>query len=46
MKIEKDDFEKKYKEVATRITQLEEDIVTANQKAIAKETELDRLEKY
>lgn len=43
LKIEKDDFEKKYKEVATRITQLEEDIVTANQKAIAKETELDSI---
>ncbi|XP_078276733.1 tax1-binding protein 1 homolog B isoform X2 [Rhinoraja longicauda] len=43
LKIEKDDFEKKYKEVAARITQLEEDIVTANQKAIAKETELDSI---
>ncbi|XP_062925610.1 tax1-binding protein 1 homolog B isoform X2 [Mobula hypostoma] len=41
LKIEKDDIEKKYKEDAARITQLEEDIVTANQKAIAKETELD-----
>ncbi|XP_069770201.1 tax1-binding protein 1 homolog isoform X3 [Narcine bancroftii] len=41
LKIEKEDIEKKYKEVAARITQLEEDIVTANQKAIAKETELD-----
>ncbi|XP_072139311.1 tax1-binding protein 1 homolog B isoform X2 [Mobula birostris] len=41
LKIERDDIEKKYKEDAARITQLEEDIVTANQKAIAKETELD-----
>ncbi|XP_051871775.1 tax1-binding protein 1 homolog B isoform X2 [Pristis pectinata] len=41
LKVEKDDVEKKYEEVAARIAQLEEDIVTANQKAITKETELD-----
>ncbi|XP_038653198.1 tax1-binding protein 1-like isoform X2 [Scyliorhinus canicula] len=43
LKFEKEDVEKKYKEAAAKITQLEEDIVTANQKAIAKETELDSI---
>ncbi|XP_067858603.1 tax1-binding protein 1 homolog B isoform X2 [Heptranchias perlo] len=43
LKIEKEDIEKKYKEAAAKITQLEEDIVIANQKAIAKETELDSI---
>ncbi|XP_072365500.1 tax1-binding protein 1 homolog B isoform X2 [Scyliorhinus torazame] len=43
LKFEKEDIEKKYKEAAAKITQLEEDIVTANQKAIAKETELDSI---
>ncbi|XP_067915481.1 tax1-binding protein 1 homolog B isoform X2 [Heterodontus francisci] len=43
LKIEKEDIEKKYKEAVAKITQLEEDIVTANQKAIAKETELDSI---
>uniref|UniRef100_UPI00398F69C7 tax1-binding protein 1 homolog B isoform X2 n=1 Tax=Pristiophorus japonicus TaxID=55135 RepID=UPI00398F69C7 len=43
LKIEKEDIEKKYKEAAAKITQLEEDIVTANQKSIAKETELDSI---
>ncbi|XP_041039677.1 tax1-binding protein 1 homolog B [Carcharodon carcharias] len=42
-KVEKEDIEKKYKEAAAKITQLEEDIVTANEKAIAKETELDSI---
>ncbi|XP_060680603.1 tax1-binding protein 1 homolog B isoform X2 [Hemiscyllium ocellatum] len=43
LKIEKEDIEKRFKEAVAKITQLEEDIVTANQKAIVKETELDSI---
>lgn len=35
-------MKKKHEEAASKVLQLEEDIMTVTQKAIAKETELDR----
>ncbi|NXF00752.1 TAXB1 protein, partial [Smithornis capensis] len=40
---ENDDLKKKHDEAASKVLQLEEDIMTVTQKAIAKETELDSL---
>lgn len=42
LKTENDDLKKKHEEAASKVLQLEEDIMTVTQKAIAKETELDR----
>lgn len=42
LKTEIDDLKKKHDEAASKVLQLEEDIMTVTQKAIAKETELDR----
>ncbi|XP_037985185.1 tax1-binding protein 1 isoform X3 [Motacilla alba alba] len=42
-KRENNDLKKKHDEAASRVLQLEEDIMTVTQKAIAKETELDSL---
>ncbi|XP_074907531.1 tax1-binding protein 1 isoform X4 [Buteo buteo] len=41
LKTEVDDLKKKHDEAASKVLQLEEDIMTVTQKAIAKETELD-----
>ncbi|XP_016851505.1 tax1-binding protein 1 isoform X1 [Anolis carolinensis] len=41
LKTEKDGLKKKYDEATSKVLQLEEDIMTVTQKAIAKETELD-----
>ncbi|KAM9303866.1 tax1-binding protein 1 isoform 3-T4 [Morus bassanus] len=43
LKTEIDDVKKKHDEAASKVLQLEEDIMTVTQKAIAKETELDSL---
>ncbi|XP_025906580.1 tax1-binding protein 1 isoform X4 [Nothoprocta perdicaria] len=43
LKTENDDLKKKHEEAASKVLQLEEDIMTVTQKAIAKETELDSL---
>ncbi|KFQ17387.1 Tax1-binding protein 1, partial [Merops nubicus] len=43
LKNEIDDLKKKHDEAASKVLQLEEDIMTVTQKAIAKETELDSL---
>ncbi|KAM4657524.1 tax1-binding protein 1 isoform 2-T2 [Amazona ochrocephala] len=43
LKTEIDDMKKKHEEAASKVLQLEEDIMTVTQKAIAKETELDSL---
>ncbi|XP_050178103.1 tax1-binding protein 1 isoform X2 [Myiozetetes cayanensis] len=43
LKRESDDLKKKHDEAASKVLQLEEDIMTVTQKAIAKETELDSL---
>ncbi|XP_015136774.2 tax1-binding protein 1 isoform X2 [Gallus gallus] len=43
LKTENDDLKKKHDEVASKVLQLEEDIMTVTQKAIAKETELDSM---
>ncbi|XP_010008133.1 PREDICTED: tax1-binding protein 1 isoform X2 [Nestor notabilis] len=43
LKTEIDDMKKKHDEAASKVLQLEEDIMTVTQKAIAKETELDSL---
>ncbi|XP_010575854.1 tax1-binding protein 1 isoform X2 [Haliaeetus albicilla] len=43
LKTEVDDLKKKHDEAASKVLQLEEDIMTVTQKAIAKETELDSL---
>uniref|UniRef100_A0A8C2TKR1 Tax1 binding protein 1 n=1 Tax=Coturnix japonica TaxID=93934 RepID=A0A8C2TKR1_COTJA len=43
LKIENDDLKKKHDEVTSKVLQLEEDIMTVTQKAIAKETELDSM---
>ncbi|XP_061853457.1 tax1-binding protein 1 isoform X3 [Colius striatus] len=43
LKSEMDGLKKKHDEAASKVLQLEEDIVTVTQKAIAKETELDSL---
>ncbi|XP_050771646.1 tax1-binding protein 1 isoform X2 [Gymnogyps californianus] len=43
LKTETDDLKKKHDEAAAKVLQLEEDIMTVTQKAIAKETELDSL---
>ncbi|XP_027531101.1 tax1-binding protein 1 isoform X4 [Neopelma chrysocephalum] len=43
LKRENDDLKKKHDEAASKVLQLEEDIMTVTQKAIAKETELDSL---
>ncbi|XP_074694146.1 tax1-binding protein 1 isoform X2 [Strix aluco] len=43
LKTEIDDLKKKHDEAASKVLQLEEDIMTVTQKAIAKETELDSL---
>ncbi|XP_068791339.1 tax1-binding protein 1 isoform X5 [Struthio camelus] len=43
LKTENDDLKKKHDEAASKVLQLEEDIMTVTQKAIAKETELDSL---
>ncbi|KAM6210396.1 tax1-binding protein 1 isoform 3-T4 [Sarcoramphus papa] len=43
LKTETDDLKKKHDEAASKVLQLEEDIMTVTQKAIAKETELDSL---
>ncbi|XP_060104681.1 tax1-binding protein 1 isoform X3 [Heteronotia binoei] len=43
LKIENEEFKKKYEEAISKVVQLEEDIMTVTQKAIAKETELDSL---
>lgn len=42
LKTENEEFKKKYEEATSKVLQLEEDIMTVTQKAIAKETELDR----
>lgn len=42
LKTENDDLKKKHEEAASKVLQLEEDIMAVTQKAIAKETELDR----
>lgn len=42
LKTEVDDLKKRHDEAASKVLQLEEDIMTVTQKAIAKETELDR----
>lgn len=42
LKRENNDLKKKHDEAASKVLQLEEDIMTVTQKAIAKETELDR----
>lgn len=42
LKTENEEFKKKYEEATSKVVQLEEDIMTVTQKAIAKETELDR----
>ncbi|XP_009865362.1 PREDICTED: tax1-binding protein 1 isoform X2 [Apaloderma vittatum] len=43
LKTEMDDLKKKHDEAASKVLQLEEDIMAVTQKAIAKETELDSL---
>ncbi|XP_059674375.1 tax1-binding protein 1 isoform X2 [Gavia stellata] len=43
LKAETDDLKKKHDEAASKVLQLEEDIMAVTQKAIAKETELDSL---
>ncbi|KAM6375615.1 tax1-binding protein 1 isoform 2-T2 [Alca torda] len=43
LKTEVDDLKKQHDEAASKVLQLEEDIMTVTQKAIAKETELDSL---
>ncbi|XP_052552766.1 tax1-binding protein 1 isoform X3 [Tympanuchus pallidicinctus] len=43
LKTENDDLKKKHDEVASKVLQLEEDIMAVTQKAIAKETELDSM---
>ncbi|XP_048694416.1 tax1-binding protein 1 isoform X2 [Caretta caretta] len=43
LKIENEELKKKYDETTSKVLQLEEDIMTVTQKAIAKETELDSL---
>ncbi|XP_054847057.1 tax1-binding protein 1 isoform X1 [Eublepharis macularius] len=43
LKTENEEFKKKYEEATSKVLQLEEDIMTVTQKAIAKETELDSL---
>lgn len=43
LKTENDDLKKKHEEAASKVLQLEEDIMTVTQKAIAKETELDSM---
>ncbi|XP_043365063.1 tax1-binding protein 1 isoform X2 [Dermochelys coriacea] len=43
LKIEYEELKKKYDETTSKVLQLEEDIMTVTQKAIAKETELDSL---
>ncbi|NWV29985.1 TAXB1 protein, partial [Origma solitaria] len=43
LKKENNDLKKKHEEAASKVLQLEDDIVTVTQKAIAKETELDSL---
>ncbi|XP_021393865.2 tax1-binding protein 1 isoform X4 [Lonchura striata] len=43
LKRENNDLKKKHNEAASKVLQLEEDIMTVTQKAIAKETELDSL---
>ncbi|XP_065522018.1 tax1-binding protein 1 isoform X1 [Lathamus discolor] len=43
LKTEIDDMKKKHDEAASKVLQLEEDIMTVTQKAIAKETELDSM---
>ncbi|NXC40200.1 TAXB1 protein, partial [Penelope pileata] len=43
LKTENDDLKKKHDEAASKVLQLEEDIMTVTQKAIAKETELDSM---
>ncbi|XP_012427138.5 tax1-binding protein 1 isoform X2 [Taeniopygia guttata] len=43
LKRENNDLKKKHDEAASKVLQLEEDIMTVTQKAIAKETELDSL---
>ncbi|OPJ81976.1 tax1-binding protein 1 isoform C [Patagioenas fasciata monilis] len=43
LKTEVDDLKKRHDEAASKVLQLEEDIMTVTQKAIAKETELDSL---
>ncbi|XP_077159796.1 tax1-binding protein 1 isoform X2 [Paroedura picta] len=43
LKTENEEFKKKYEEAISKVVQLEEDIMTVTQKAIAKETELDSL---
>lgn len=42
LETEKEELKKKYDETTSKVLQLEEDIMTVTQKAIAKETELDR----
>ncbi|NP_001096136.1 Tax1 binding protein 1 L homeolog [Xenopus laevis] len=43
LRTECDEAKRKYKDMSTRLIQLEEDIMSVTQKAIAKETELDSL---
>ncbi|XP_027306780.2 tax1-binding protein 1 isoform X3 [Anas platyrhynchos] len=43
LKTENDDLKKKHEEAASKVLQLEEDIMAVTQKAIAKETELDSM---
>lgn len=46
LKSEKEELKKKHDEATSKVQQLEEDIMTVTQKAIAKETELDRYVSY
>ncbi|XP_027727919.1 tax1-binding protein 1 homolog isoform X4 [Vombatus ursinus] len=43
LKMENEELKKKHSEAASRVLQLEEDLVTVTQRAITKETELDSL---
>lgn len=42
LKTENEEFKKRYNDAASKVLQLEEDIVSVTHKAIEKETELDR----
>lgn len=42
LKAENEELKKKYEDAISKVLQLEDDIMTVTQKAIAKETELDR----
>lgn len=42
LKMENEEFKKRYNDATSKALQLEEDILSVTQKAIEKETELDR----